>query len=409
MLHGCSRIHPLFLFEKIRCAKKSAEFISILMITLRAVESKDIVPLAETLPNGFQNTTKETWLQRFESWWTLNPAFTSEFPRGWILEEDAKIVGFIGNIPVKFFIHGEMKIAAASTSWYVDPSVRGITSIRLFKEYLNQSNVALFLFNTEKTNLLKVVVKYGFKEYSCPSQSSEYLYIINRIQFIRRKNLRFIFTKYFLRGDINNSNAFPEILKKMGTFTYSYLFQMPLKEIRDLSKGMYTSSLCTYCDDSFTRLWDPHLKSFDVAMSRDKNTLNWLYFIAGRRYNRRVIQCHRSSDNSLVGYMVFDFLPWNASGGGAMQLMDMCIMNNDQQIFASLISFAIEIGNQNKAPLLLLWTNSLDADLSFWKKFMIKWPAGYFSYIRFSEIPDKNLDTLNLYSCIINPPQGIDH
>ena len=82
---------------------------------------------------------------------------------------------------------------------------------------------------------------------------------------------------------------------------------------------MYASSLCTYCDDSFTRLWDPHLKSFDVAMSRDKATLNWLYFIAGRRYHRKVIQCRRSSDNSLVGYMVFDFLPWNASGGGAMQ------------------------------------------------------------------------------------------
>ena len=135
------------------------------MITLREVESEDFVPLAETLPKGFHNTTKETWLQRFENWWTLNPAFTPDLPRGWILEEDAKIVGFIGNIPVKFNIHGETKIAAASASWYVDPSVRGMSSIRLFKEYLNQSNVTLFLFYNENTDLLKVVDKLGFKEY----------------------------------------------------------------------------------------------------------------------------------------------------------------------------------------------------------------------------------------------------
>ena len=57
------------------------------MVTLRAVESEDLVPLAETLARGFHNTTRESWLQRFENWWTLNPAFTSEFPRGWLLEE----------------------------------------------------------------------------------------------------------------------------------------------------------------------------------------------------------------------------------------------------------------------------------------------------------------------------------
>lgn len=409
MLHGCSRIHPLYLFERIRCAIKSIDVIAMLMITLRAVESEDIVPLAETLPKGFQNTIKETWLQRFENWWTLNPVFTSEFPRGWILEEDGKIVGFIGNIPIKFDIHGETKIAAATAAWYVDPSVRGMTSMRLFNAYLNQSNVALFLFKTEKKDLRKVVLKYGFKQYSCLSQPLEYLYIINRLQYIHPVNFGFILLKYFRNEHMNKFNGFSELLKKMGTFTYSYLFQKPLNNIRDLSEGLYTSSLCTCCDDSFTQLWVPHLKSFNVAMSRDKATLNWLYFIAGRRYNRKVIQCRRTSDNSLVGYMVFDFLPWHASGGGAMKLMDMCIMNNNQQILASLISFAIEVGKQNRAPILLLWGDSLDVDIFLRKRLHIKLPAEYLSYIRFSEEVEKNSDTLKIYSCIINPPRGIDH
>lgn len=119
------------------------------MITLRAVESKDIVPLAETLHTGFQNITRETWLQRFENWWTLNPAFTSEFPRGWLLEEEAKIVGFIGNIPINYVIRGEMKIAAAAYPWYVDPSLRGLFSIKLFYEFLNQRNVSFPFWNNK--------------------------------------------------------------------------------------------------------------------------------------------------------------------------------------------------------------------------------------------------------------------
>jgi hypothetical protein len=380
------------------------------MITLRAIESKDIVSLAEILPGRFNNTTREAWLQRFENWWTLNPAFASGFPRGWILEQDGKIVGFIGNIPVKFFIQGEMKIAAASASWYVDPSVRGVTSIRLFREYLNQGNVDLFLFKNDSTkNLLKVVVKYGFKKYSCQSQPSEYLYFISRIQCLRRKNLFFILSKYFRRGDTNTVPGFSEFLRKTGTFTRSYLFKMPLKKIRDLSDRMYTTTLCTSCDDSFTRLWDPYLKSFNVTMSRDKATLNWLYFIAGRRYNRKVIQCHRSSDNTLAGYMVFDFISWNVSGGGAMKLMDMCLLNHDPQILASLISFAIEVGKQNNAPLLLLWADSPESDIFLRERFMIKWPAEYFSYFRFSEELTRNSDALTIYPCMIHPPRGIDH
>ena len=191
--------------------------------------------------------------------------------------------------------------------------------MRLFNEFLKQGNVALFLFKTEDRNLAKVLLKYGYKEYPCLSQPSEYLHIIDRVQFIRENILSLILSKYFHRGETDDLTGFSEPMKNIGIFTYLSLFDRPA-DIGDLSEGAYTSSLCTYCDDSFTRLWDPHLKSFDVAMSRDTGTLNWLYFVAGRRYNRTVIQCRRSSDDSLAGYMVFDFPPGKASGGGLMKL-----------------------------------------------------------------------------------------
>ncbi len=160
-------------------------------------------------------------MQRFENWWTLNPAFTPEFPRGWMLEEGEKIVGFIGNIPVRFVVHGEMKIAAASAAWYVDPSVRGLTSMRLFNEYLKQGNVALFLFKTEDKNLAKVLLKYGYKEYPCLSQPSEYLHIIDRVQFIRENILSLILSKYFHKGEIDRSDRF---LRADEEYRHFYIF-----------------------------------------------------------------------------------------------------------------------------------------------------------------------------------------
>ena len=78
----------------------------IVMIKVREVEDKDLIPLAEFLPKGFPYTTKEFWSPLFELWWTLNPAYTTEIPRGWILEKDRSIVGFIGNIPVRFLVGG---------------------------------------------------------------------------------------------------------------------------------------------------------------------------------------------------------------------------------------------------------------------------------------------------------------
>ena len=77
------------------------------MITLRDVEDRDLLPLAEFLPKGFAHTNPEFWLRRFDLWWTQNPAWTPQIPRGWVLDDGTKLVGFIGNIPVTFLVRGE--------------------------------------------------------------------------------------------------------------------------------------------------------------------------------------------------------------------------------------------------------------------------------------------------------------
>ena len=310
------------------------------MITIREVTDRDLVPLSEFLPTGllFKSTTKEIWLRRFEIWWGTNPAYSDLFPKGWVLENGSSIVGFIGNLPVKFFLCGEIKTAAAAVSWYVDPSVRGLSSLRLLYEFQKQKHASLLLFNSDNPDLMKIVTKNKFKEFIVPRFQTKYFFVINR------KKLDYIVRKYLFCGELPRLHEMAAFLSRFGRLTCACIYQKPVVRMSVSSNPDYATSLCSSCDDSFTRIWEPHLKGCDVALSRDTKTLNWIYFSSIQPNKRFVIQCRRSRDNSLAGYMVFDIQRKISSGAGIMQLMDMCLEKHDPRVLASLLAFAIETG-----------------------------------------------------------------
>ena len=351
------------------------------MIKVREVEDNDIISLADFLPAGIPDTTHTFWLQRFELWWTSNPAYSRQFPRGWILEKDTTIVGFIGNIPVKFLVQGAEKIAAASSGWYVDPSIRGLYSLRLFNEFLKQKNVSLYLFKAEDESFREILRKYKFEEHLLPRSQKQYVYIIDK------KKIDFILLKFLLSGHGPKLTELPELYKRIGMLFCGYLYQKSMTRGDNLPGEGYTSSLCTSCDDTFIRIWKQYLDPCDVTEFRDIATLNWLYFPEARFLKRVVVQCQRSRDKALAGYMVFDIVRKTPSGSGVMLLMEMCIQDNHPQVMTSLTSFAIEIGKQHNAALLEVWANSRETDAFFQSTFTMKRAAQQYRYIKFTDSP----------------------
>jgi hypothetical protein len=372
------------------------------MISIREVTEKDIIPLAEFLPTGlpFKNTTKETWLRRFEIWWSANPAFTDLFLKGWILEKDSSIVGFIGNLPVKFLLCGEIKTAVAAVSWYVDPSIRGLYSLRLFYEYLKQHHASLFLFNSDDENLMNIVTKNKFKDYFVPRFHTKYFFIVNRTK------VDYIVRKFLFCGKLPSLPELPAFMTRLGLLTCAYVYQKPVVRMSASPDKEYTISLCTSCDDSFVKIWEPYLSACDVTLSRDSKTLNWIYFSSIHPNKRLVIQCRRSRDNSLAGYMVFDILQKQSSNVGMMQLMDMCLEKHDPQVLASLLAFAIETAKQHNAAFLVLWADSQETEVFFQRNFTLSMGFKQHNFIRFSDIHNENL---TVCPSMIAPPRGIDH
>jgi hypothetical protein len=361
------------------------------MVTVREVEDKDFTPLAEFMARGFPDTlakgfpyiTKEFWFSMFEFWWASNPACTDQFPRGWVLENESTIVGFLGNIPIKILFFGESKIAAAANTWYVDPSARGLSSLRLYDKFVKQKSVALLLSRAvDLSYATSLMSKYKFEKYILPVSQKEYVYIINK------KKVVYNFFNFLITVRISGLSELLVLYKKLGLLIWAYAYQKPVVRGGVLPHERYISSLCTSCDDAFSRIWKPYLNSHDISLSRDTKTLNWLYFSSARLSTRLVIQCRRESDKTLAGYMVFDIQRVKPSDVGTLHLMEMCIEDDNPEVLASLLSCAIETGKQNRVSLLVVWANSRKTEEYFRKTFSLRRAAIKHRYFRFSDTPD---------------------
>ena len=370
------------------------------MITVREVEDRDIPHLAEFLPHGFEHTNSRFWLHRFDLWWAQNPAWTPKIPRGWVLDDGTRLVGFIGNIPVNFLVRGELKTGASSSSWYVDPSIRGIYSIRLFNEFMKQKDVVLFLFKAEEEYVMDFLTKYKFEEFILPRSRKEYGYILDR------KKMDFLLLKFIFSKQVPRLSDGPELYKRLGFLISGYLLQRTVGA-QDTG-GAYVSSICTACDEEFLTIREPYVTSCDVTMSPDIRTLDWLYFSPARWFKRFVIQCRRSQDNALAGYMVFDIEQRPTSPAGIMRLMEMHIGDQDPRVLSSLTAFAIRTGKQHNAAMLMVWANSPVTKAYFGNTFPLRKSASHYRYIKFSDNPEMRAVKENhgtVCPSLVYPPQ----
>lgn len=371
------------------------------MIKIRILTDQDLNPLSEFLPQGFPFVPQKDWSKIFDYWWSTNPAYSDEIPRGWVLEKDNTIVGFLGNIPLHILVQGEVKRAVAANSWYLDPAVRGIYSVGLFNKFINQKNIPVFLFKSGKTPFNKFLSRYNFKEYILPQFQQDYVYIIDK----KRMNVNSIALILFIniKPDLPGVS---ELLRRLGGLLASLIFQKSLGQGPGVPDEEYTSSICTSCDDSFLSLRRSIPRNGDLEICYDLQTLNWLYFSERASSQRIVIQCRRSRDNALAGYAVFDITLDDAYRNIRMQLMDICIENENLHVLQSLIAYATELSKQHNIKLLILWANSPFIETYLKSAIILKRTIKHHRYVRLlnsDEIRPGENNYQKIYSSMIWP------
>ncbi|WP_135603946.1 hypothetical protein [Methanococcoides sp. NM1] len=313
---------------------------------IRPLEENDFSELADLLREGLR-TPPEIWQRRFDMWWINNPWMDRSIPYGWVIEDEkSEIVGFLGNIPVKYQIKGINDIAAAGTSLYVRPSVRGVTSLQLILAFDRQKNIKLLLHTTPNKIATKIYSKFGSSDLDVPFKNLEYWYIRDYGKMC----------DFYVQKNITSHRLLPLIEASLVPIKLISPFVRWFKDKRTfkLQPDHYKCSLCTDCDDSFTELWENNRKENATTLCRDAETLKWLYFSKAVAEKRHLIKCIDTRNDELVGYFVFD-IECSETDIKTMQLKDAYVPQLEEEIILSLIAFSIDLAKRHNAAALAFW------------------------------------------------------
>ena len=87
------------------------------MAKLRLVTPEDYGALCAMLSAfHWEGMTPMPWEERLRHWWEGNPAFHPDWERGWVLDDGEKLVGFLGSVPRRVALDGQVTLSANATT-----------------------------------------------------------------------------------------------------------------------------------------------------------------------------------------------------------------------------------------------------------------------------------------------------
>src|SRR5215469_7777798 len=127
--------------------------------------------------------------------WVGNPIYqrTRSWPIGWVLEnEDGKVVGYIGNIPLSYEFQGLQLLATTAYGLVMDSLYRAY-SLPLLSRFFNQMQVDLFLNTTVNPHASRVYEPFRVRRVPVGAWDKSWFWITNYkgflASFLARKNL----------------------------------------------------------------------------------------------------------------------------------------------------------------------------------------------------------------------------
>lgn len=307
---------------------------------IHIVYKKDYKKLSNFLIK-YKNYGVNFWMNRFKLWWDNNPAFEKDFPRGWYIEENKIVVGFLGNIPSKMMINNVVEIVFSATSWFVLPSHRSV-SINLFLKWFIQSKNHICFNTTVTANVQKILTAFKFRKWPVNDLKQYFIPInVNNLVIYKIRNSRF---------NIITKSNFCLILLNFLSKLIEYILRK--KKIFKIIKSNYVAKQIFKFDISFDYVWLKTKKKFNLNNVRDLNYLNWY--------------CFNSIDNKLVfsaeknqlgfGYIICKLNKFQNLK--ILEILDFWALKNDEKVFNCLVHEIINFSKKNEIDLITNYSYS---------------------------------------------------
>lgn len=359
------------------------------------VKEDEYLPLARMLAEGF-NTTPEYWLSCFSMWWETNPCMNPEIPKGWVCEnEHNEMVGFVGNIPVKYLLHGDETIAFAGTTWFVKPKVRGGTvSNMLLEESYRNPLTRLFFVNSPNPIAQKRLMKLGFLEAPLPQNGIQYIHIRhpdNTLQlFLGSRTFARTWYRHVLRL----------VSWPLSLFSPAVV---SLHDRRGRAMDGFECEVIRKPEESFSQLWKEFEREEKVTLVRDRAMVDWLCFSDLVKEKRYLIACREGG--KLAGYAVFDLRIKRDQK--VLFLMDLFVPGLRKEIIQCLVRYAGVLARDVDAAAVIFWANQQEVVQILERRFKIRLNLGVTKFYYKIEENDPTQDrNLVILPSLLDPDYG---
>lgn len=242
------------------------------------------------------------WLERFNYFWDLNPAYKSDWKKGWLIEVDGDLRGYIADVPTYFMANGKKIIVHNSTSWFVDIDYRNY-SLSLYFTLLKSVGKGL-LFSTTANQLITPMRKKLKFEYLPMSK-----------EIAKTKNVWVIIKNP--RKPLEQKlpfSAFNGLLSYPLKFVLKYQLRAPKFETNFQLKFNKKIPI-----EDLDNLWERTNNYYGNTNFRDGEFLNWLCFSSG--IFKKILVGIYDTNDVLRGYLIFK--PNHHKYGTNLRLIDV--------------------------------------------------------------------------------------
>ena len=283
--------------------------------------------------------------------WQGNPLYRelkTDWPIGWVLEDqDGKIVGSIGNIPLLYELDGRRILVASGRSWVADVEHRS-ASLMLLHNLIGQRHVDLYLNYTVGDIAIAAVTGLGCSRMPVGIWDEVAYWITNYRGFfesiVAMKNYRltrpFAFPSW--EGSWTRLKALRARLSKPLSYPLSAAaFLKDRLAKTSVREGEVEVKLCTDFDDRFDSFWEDvkrnnrHL----LLAVRRREVLEWHFkhaLLGNRLWIVTAVDGHR-----LVAYAIFDKSVHPKSGFKRVKLVDYQSLEDGTSMLEPLLSWTL--------------------------------------------------------------------
>jgi len=277
--------------------------------------------------------------------WLENPAYQQGWPLGWVLEKDGKILGYLGNVPLRYFIKGKSITVACARGYAADPEARS-HSLKLASSFFSQKQADLLIMTT--TNEASAVVYKMCRAVPLPinSYNNSLTWVIKG-----RDATRSLFLKYLALPRSLATGLAMIIAPALSVWLHIRMHGS--KRVPKRWGGQVVSIPASEIDCRFDQLWERRKMELPNTLLGDRSaeTLRWHYghtAVAYKKTNFLTAIQH----GQLRGYLILTRDDSPEIALKRYRISDLFVSMDDEDVIDALLKKAFHIAKEEKVHLI---------------------------------------------------------